>query len=466
MSTSATANGNRTPLVQNFKGVVATPLDVDTYRVERWASNAVEQAAYVVYPTDAEDISAAILFARKEGLPLAISGGRHNAAGSSSSKGGLVIDMRRMNAVRVDTERKIGYIQGGTTTHHATRELFKYGLATPSGLCGAVGVVGLATGGGVGYSTGQYGLSCDNIVSATVVLASGEIIQADERSNSDLLWGIKGGGSNFGVIAELGMRLHEPRADVYYLECFYLPEKLPALVAELNSWLEAQTPQESLNLTFVLDPDEGDPYLVLSGVASLSLDEGERRWGRFLRLDPVVTRSEQIPYHAISSLSDFACRLPGAKVLQGASFNNLTYEAVQKSYDVWLRATVVAPASIVIYELWDYTLLSGVPVEATAYSQRTTNKIALVAIMGMLDISEATKLSEELRISISSSSTDSAKESMGYVNYAPGLGADNTTDVNARRAFGINYPRLQALKRKYDPDMVFNKWFCIRPADS
>ncbi|KAG8980203.1 hypothetical protein FRB93_009338 [Tulasnella sp. JGI-2019a] len=468
-STSAivqTLKGKRPLLLQRFKGIVATPSDGDTYKVERWATNAIQQAAYVVFPTDAEDISIAILFARQERLPLAISGGRHNAAGSSSSKGGLVIDMRYMYSVRVDMERKIGYIQGGTTSRHALSELNRYRLATTVGLCGAVGVIGVATGGGIGFSTGQYGLACDNIVSATVVVASGEIIQVDESTNSDLLWGIKGGGSNFGVIAELGMRLHEPRTDAYYLECLYLPEKLPVLVAELNAWFEGQTPQESLTLAFVRGPHDGNPYIMLSGVASLSLEAGESHWDRFQKLGPAVTKSKQITYHAMSSLHDFACELPGAKVMAGAHFNSFTYETVQKTYDIWLRATLIGPSSLVMYELWEYTNVSKVPIEATAFSQRTTDKIALIAIMGMADIPGATKVCEELRISISSSSTDSAKESIGYLNYAQGPAADNATDAHARKAFGANYPRLQALKRKYDPEMVFNKWFCIKPANA
>ncbi|KAG8860903.1 hypothetical protein FRB96_003638 [Tulasnella sp. 330] len=450
---------------QCFKGVISTPSDTGTYQVERYATNTVEQAAYVVFPTDAEDISAAIGFARAEGLPLAIAGGRHHLAGSSSSKGGLVIDMRNMTGVRVDQERKVGYIQGGTTARRAVQELYKHSRSIPVGVCGSVGVIGLVIGGGIGYSTGQYGLACDNVVSATMVLANGDIVHVDEQENEDLLWGIKGGGSNFGVIAELGMRLHEPRSDVYHIEHLYVPEQLPALVAEINAWLEVQTPQEALILTFARAPQDGNPYLILGGVGFFDSEEGEQRWGRFMKLGPVVSKSEQIPYDKTVSLFDHADEILGPKIAQGGCYNNFDYEMVQRSFDIWLCATLIATSSIIVYEFWDYGVVSRIPVASTAYPLRTMDKVALICLMGFTDEVEAKKRCEEIRKCISSTSTDAAKNSVGYINYAHGLSADNTTDGNARRAFGTNYPRLQQLKRKYDPDMVFNKWFCIKPVE-
>ncbi|KAG8885727.1 hypothetical protein FRB98_001680 [Tulasnella sp. 332] len=468
MSPSAidnTLEGKRPPLLQDFKGVVATPSDRHNYKIKRWADNAVRQAACVVFPVNTEDISLAIRFARAEGLSLAISGGRHNCSGSSSSEGGLVIDMRKMSVVRVDTERKVGYIQGGTTTHHAVIELFKHGVAIPVGFCGSVGVIGLAAGGGVGFSTGLHGLACDNIVSATMVLANGDIVHVNESEKEDLLWGIKGGGSNFGVIAELGMRLHEPRADVYHLMHIYLPDRLPALVAELNAWMKVRTPEESLLFNFVLSPQNGKPILILTGVGLFGIEESERLWGRFERLGPIINKSAQTPYDKIATFADAACERLGTKINIGAPFNNFDYETVQRSYDLWLRATVKAPHSVILYEFLDYTQMSKVPMDATACPWRTMDKIAMIGIMGFTDEAEAMKLSEELRTCISSSSTESTRESIGYPNYSHALGADNETDANARKAFGSNYTQLQQLKRKYDPEMVFNKWYCVRPAD-
>ncbi|KAG8992608.1 hypothetical protein FRB93_002340 [Tulasnella sp. JGI-2019a] len=463
------ANDSKRPfLLQNFKGIISRPSDVDTYSIKRWAPNAIKKAAYVVYPTDAADISEALLFVQEERLPIAISGGRHDIGGASSTEGGVVIDMRNMNAVRVDKENKIGYIQGGTSIHHAVGELFKHGMATVTGHCGSTGVVGLSCGGGIGFKMGEYGLACDNIVSAKVVLANGIIVNANEQENSDLLWGIKGGGSNFGVIAELGMRLHEARPDLHTGLYIYLPEQLPELVAELSAWLKVQTPREGLGLVFDLSPDDGKPYLILHCIAEVNAEEGERLWSRFVKLGPILNREKQIPYNMYTTLGDGFDAMDGNKIQRGAHFNVFDYETVKKSYDMWLSITPKAPMSSLMYEFYSYDLASMVPMDATAFPHRTKlDKVALIGLYGFEDewMAEALKTSKDIQACISSSSTDSARNSIGYLNYASIDASENDTDEKARKAFGSNYPRLQQLKRKYDPDMVFNKWFCIRPAD-
>ncbi|KAG8875279.1 hypothetical protein FRB97_005256 [Tulasnella sp. 331] len=454
-------------LDERFKGIVSRPSDA-AYDTKRWAFNVAKQAAYVVYPKDVEDISAAIIFAREEKLPLAITGGGHNVSGASSAEGGVVIDMREMNAIRVDKEDKIGYIQGGATNALAIKELFKHGMATTLGLCGAVGCIGLAIGGGMGFKMGKYGLACDNIVSATMVLANGDVVFVDAEHHPDLLWGIKGGGSNFGVIAELGMRLHEARPDVYTMQNIYLPEQLPAVVAELSKWLEVQTPDELIALAFSLGPEDGKPYVTLIGVADFSAEDGERLWNRFLKLGPVLSNVAQVPYDMYGALADPFNHVPGNKVQSGAHFNKFDYETVKRTYDMWLPVTSKAPFSTVMYEFYHYDLAASTPVEATAFPQRTTDKTALIGIYGYDDETalEAKQALTDIMACVSSSSTEEARKSVGYLNYLTFAGTENDTDITARMAFGLNYARLQKIKRDYDPDMVFNKWLCIIPSDA
>ncbi|KAG8883757.1 hypothetical protein FRB97_005931 [Tulasnella sp. 331] len=411
-------------LLQNFKGIVSTPADVETYQIGRWAPNVVKRAAYVVYPTDAADISVAILLAREEKLPIAICGGGHNSGGASSTEG-IVIDMRKMNAVRVDKDNKIGYIQGGTTITQAVKDIFKHGMATVFGHVGSVGVVGLATGGGMGFKMGQHGLGCDNIVSATMVLANGQIVTVDDKNHPDLLWGIKGGGSNFGVIAELGMRLHETRAD---------------------------------------------PYLAIHGVGDFGAEEGERLWGRFSKHNPIMSKVHQAPYDTYTAKWEEFETTSCNRVQGPVHISTFDYVTVKKAYDMWLAVIPNAPMSALFYEFYAYDLMAKESVDATAFALRTTNKLALIGIYGYAEewTPEAKQAVKDIQACISSSSTEEAKGSIGYLNHSYLSTLDKPekeTDVIARRAFGPNYPRLQQLKRKYDPEMVFNKWFCIKPAE-
>ncbi|KAG8864113.1 hypothetical protein FRB96_006987 [Tulasnella sp. 330] len=454
-------------LLHKFKGIVSTPSDVDTYENKRWAANVMKTAAYIVYPTDVADISVAILFAREEKLPIAISGAGHNVGGASSTEGGVVIDMRKMNAVRVDKENKIGYIQGGTTLAQAAKELFKHGMTTTLGHAGSVSVAGLVTGGGLSFKVGEYGLACDNIVSATMVLANGEIVTVDDEHHPDLLWGIKGGGSNFGVVAELGMKLHEARPDVCIIQHSYLPEQLPAIVEELTAWFEVQTPQETLILSFCMS--DGKPHIGIDGTADLSAEDAERAWGRFRKLNPVKSKVTQMPYDIYYSPYDDFSAMTGNKVQSPAHVSKFDYDSAKKAYDEWLAVAVKIPASCVFYEFYPFDLMAKVPVEATAFAHRTTDKLALIGVYGYDDgwTAEAKQAVAAIQACVTSSSSEEAKNSIGYLNHSGLAVSSEGDDMDgiAKRAFGPNYPRLRQLKRKYDPDMVFNKWFCIRPAD-
>ncbi|KAG9010653.1 hypothetical protein FRB94_010130 [Tulasnella sp. JGI-2019a] len=249
-------------------------------------------------------------------------------------------------------------------------------------------------------------------------------------------------------------------------EYIYTFEKLPALVDELLAWMKVQTPLEFLFFVFCLGPQNGKPYLILSGFGNFSAEDGERLWGRFLKLGPIASKTAQLPYNTYTAAADEYTVGSGNKLACGSHFNHFDYETVKKACDMILAITPKAPASVVLWEFYYYDLVSTVPMEATAFPQRTKDKTAAVALYGFDDawLPEARKAMEEIQAVLSSSSTGSARTSIGYLNYADTLASENETDTNARRAFGSNYPRLQELKRKYDPEMVFNKWFCIRPA--
>src|SRR4051795_598681 len=157
---------------------------------------------------DADDGAAALSFAQSNGLEIAVRGGGHNPAGHCAVDDGLVIDLSRMRNVEVDPEAGTAVSEGGATWLDFDAATQAHGLVTPGGVVGSTGVTGLALGGGIGHLTAQHGLTCDNLIGAELVTPAGETVRTSDEENPELLWGLRGGGGNFGVVTKADFRLH------------------------------------------------------------------------------------------------------------------------------------------------------------------------------------------------------------------------------------------------------------------
>jgi FAD/FMN-containing dehydrogenase len=203
-------------LSQKVRGEIVKPGDAsyDTARAV-WNGYVDGRPALLVRPSDAQDVSTAIGFARENGLLIAIRGGGHNSAGTGVCNEGLVIDLGSLRGVSVDSATRSVRAQGGALLSDVDVATSAHGLAVPAGIVSHTGVGGLTLGGGFGWISRRHGLSVDNLLSAEVVTADGQIVSASDREHPDLFWGLRGGGGNFGVVTEFTFRAAPIGTHVY-----------------------------------------------------------------------------------------------------------------------------------------------------------------------------------------------------------------------------------------------------------
>ena len=198
-----------TELRASLSGDVLAPSDRDYERARLCFNLLIDRRpAAIARCVDAGDVATALAFAQEHDLEIAVRGGGHNPAGHCAVDDGLVIDLSRMRNVEVDPEARIAVSGGGATWTDFDAATQAHGLVTPGGVVGSTGVAGLALGGGIGHLTAQYGLTCDNLIAAELVTPAGEVVRANGDETPELLWGIRGGGGNFGVATRIKFRLH------------------------------------------------------------------------------------------------------------------------------------------------------------------------------------------------------------------------------------------------------------------
>ena len=199
--------------------------------------------ALIVRCRGTADAVDAVRFARRHDLLTAVRGGGHHIAGKSLCDGGLLIDLSLMTAVHVDPRGRRARVEGGATWADVDRETQAFGLATPGGLVSHTGVAGLTLSGGKGWLRSKYGLSCDNLVSAEVVTAAGEVVTASAEENPDLFWALRGGGGNFGAVTHFEFRLHPVGPEVAVVFAFYPMSDARTVLRRWRDWV-ATVPEE------------------------------------------------------------------------------------------------------------------------------------------------------------------------------------------------------------------------------
>jgi FAD/FMN-containing dehydrogenase len=413
------------------------------------------------------DVIDAVRFARRHYLLTAVRAGGHSVAGHSTCDSGLVIDVSNMNSVTVDRNRRIARVEGGAVWGDVDRETQAYGLATPGGIVSHTGVAGLTLNGGIGWLRNKYGLTCDNLVSAEVVTADGDVLSANPEENADLLWGLRGGGGNFGIVTSFEFALHPVGPLVAAVFAFYPIAATRDILKRWREWVASAPDEASTEIVTwtapaaaSLPPAVHDQAVVIAaGVCAGDAREGLRVLQPLRQFgEPLGEIAGAIPYRLVQSAFDASLPNNGKVFAYWKSLylSDLTDGAIDIMADRAQNRS--SPSTMVFVQHLGGAVRrvlpndTAVPTRHAAYvmnfmgdwrdPRETPHHVAWVR--------EAWKRLAPL-------STGAV-----YLNYVGHEEKD--ADALVRSAFGSNFDRLADIKRKYDPTNFFRLNQNIRPA--
>jgi FAD/FMN-containing dehydrogenase len=410
-----------------------------------------------------DDVVEAVRFARERGLAIAVRGGGHHVAGTGTVDDGLVIDLGAMRGVRVDPDARIAVVAGGATLGDVDRATQAHGLATPLGVVSETGVGGLTLSGGIGWLRRAHGLSCDNLVAAEVVTAEGEVVRTSDDERPGLLWGLRGGGGNFGVVTSFTFALHPVGPDVALAFTLFpgarAAEVLEGCAAALDDLGEGVAPLAFLGR---VPADEafpeaihGEPFVAVMAVHPAVAEVGAAALAPLRSIaEPLADLSDTMPYVEAQSALDE--EYPSGRRYYWKSTELADLGA---AVEVLERHAAAAPSDLSTVDVWFHGgAMAAVAPDATAYGDRSA------PILIGVEANWETAADDERNIAWARALVDDlAPYSTGrtYLNF-PGFHED--PDRQLRSTYGSNYERLAALKAAYDPDNVFRLNQNVPPA--
>lgn len=418
-----------------IRGRVILPND-DAYESARrvWNLAIDRRPAAIVQCVDASDVVRGIEFARQQSLPLAVRSGGHSQAGFSTCDQGLILDLGQLKHISVDPTKRVARVGAGTRVSELHKGLQPHSVVTPSGGCPDVAVGGLTLGGGENSLMATYGVVCDNVLAADVVMSDGRTLRASRDENADLFWAIRGGGGNFGIVTTFEYRVYP--APVLVAGVMLFPIKDAAAVLSRYRDLMA-APPDALSTSAGLVPGRQGAILLIAFTHCGPTSDGERlatQWRSALK--PMTDTIRQTSYTA-----DFV--MPAiASVGTGAFLPELSDEVIA----IVAKQFVAAPAGSVA--VWNdyHGAVTRVGVEEMAFPLRQRGYDLFMSAVWQhpAERTVATRWVDDTRLAL-------APHTRGlYVN---NLGAEASQRV--REVYAANYDRLVALKVTFDPANLF-----------
>ncbi|SDF39441.1 FAD/FMN-containing dehydrogenase [Blastococcus fimeti] len=419
----------------------------DGYDAARRVWNAMvdRRPASIVRCRTAPDVAAAIALARTEDLEIGVRCGGHGIVGHAVPDGGLMIDLSPMGGVHVDAQQQRARVQGGALLGALDAATQPHGLATTAGNVSHTGVGGLTLGGGMGWLARQHGLACDNLLSAEVVTAAGDVVRASAEENAELFWGLRGGGGNFGVVTEFEFRLHRTGTRALSVELdFPVAEAMTPATRWRDLGADAPRPATltasvaggvaTLGLVWVGDPDEGRRY-------ARSLDPLGH---------PMARRDVELSYLDLQRRDDDRQGHRQRRYWKGHYLPDLPDDAIA----ALLASDPSFAASLQAYG----GAIADVPDDATAFGHRS----AAFEYVGAARWTDPAEDDARLATARRSAAALAPYASGVYVNALSDDGADGLRRAYPRAALA----RLTALKDAVDPGNAFHLNHNVAPSSA
>jgi len=450
-------------LKKGFGGRVLIPSDAGYDEARKiWNGMIDKRPAIIATCAGTKDVVKALHFARDNGVLLAVRGAGHHIAGNSLCDDGIVIDLSKMKAVKVDAGSRRARVEGGATLGDFDAATQAHGLATPVGINSTTGIAGLTLGGGFGWLSRKHGMTIDNLESAEVVTAKGEVVQASATSNPDLFWAIRGGSGNFGIVTSFEFRLHPVGPDLLSGLVVYPFAEAKSVLKQYRDFV-AKAP-EDLSVWTVLRKAPPLPFLpaAVHGkevVIFALLHAGDPREGEAL-VQPLRKFAKPLgehigvqPYAAWQQAFD-PLLAPGARnYWKSHNFTKIADGLIDVAVEY--VGKLPSPHCEIFFGSIGGATKRPAP-EATAYAHRDAEYVMNVHGRWETPAEDARCIQWSRDYFQASAPFASAG---AYVNF---LTADEVDRV--RSAYGPNYERLAKVKRKYDPDNLFRMNQNIKPA--
>ncbi len=445
-------------LADGLQGELIRPTDAgyDQARLV-WNGMIDRYPALIVRCADVSVVVKAVGFARERNLLTAVRGGGHNVAGHGTQDNALVIDLSGMRQVEVDAEQRLVHAQGGATIADVDAATQAHGLAVPLGVVSETGIAGLTLIGGLGWLRNKYGLTADNLLAAEVVTADGQVVTASETENPDLLWGLRGGGGNFGIVTRFTYRAFPLGPEVYFLFTLYPREDGKRLLQAYRDFCATAPDEISTIAELGIIPEgaeempeelHGQPFVGFVGMYAGPADEGERAMAPLRELgEPLLDMAGVTTY--VEAQQAFDADYPSYELRYYWKSLNLL-ELTDAGIERLLEHAKRQPSQRSTVDLWHLGgAIKRVPNDATAFFGRQA-AFLLNPEANWADAADDQANIQWVRDLIAA--MDEFSDGSRYLNFQ---GFQEEGDAMMKAAFGAGYARLAALKQQYDPDNFF-----------